>query len=95
MALYAQVTQLSETLYTDSRDSQKRRAFEQIIRETSEERGAWMNCDIPCPLSFILPSAMVNDVKERLRLDKRINVLDESLKSLDQRLRLPQFVISY
>jgi len=38
MALYSQMDELLETLYTASRDSEKRRALEHIVREASEER---------------------------------------------------------
>jgi len=76
--------ELLKTFYTGSRDSEKRRVLEHIIQVTSEERGAWMNCDIPYSLSFILLTAIVNDMRDILRLEKRINALEESLKSLDR-----------
>ena len=49
MALYARMDELLRTMYRGSRDEEKREALKRIIAAASEERGAFMNCNIPYP----------------------------------------------
>jgi len=70
---------LLKTVYWGSRDEEKREALKRIIGAASEERGAFMNCNIPYPLSFILLTELVCERRDLLRLEKRVEALVEKL----------------
>jgi hypothetical protein len=55
---------LLKTMYTGSRDREKREALESVMSIASRERGAYVNGGFTYPLTFIL---LMNLVYERPR----------------------------
>jgi hypothetical protein len=79
MVFYERIEALLDTLYKGSRpeEREKREALSRIVRYASRQRGAWMNCEIVSPLSFILLNGIVGETRDLARLMKRIEALEK------------------
>jgi len=71
MELYSEMDRLLKTMYTGSRDREKRETLERVMSIASHERGAYVNGNFPYPLSFILLTNLVYERAEIIRFEEK------------------------
>ena len=84
IVLYEKVDSLLNSLYKTSIDRENSDALENIIRSAMTERASFANGDFCDPMSFILLISKVTEMMELTRLEKRIEILSDKIKNLEQ-----------